>query len=913
MSSSSHDPWSAVSPYLDQALDLTEAEREVWLSGIAAENPGLAGQLETLLAEYRLLSSDRFLENQTVLLPGGPSLSGQILGPYRLISQLGQGGMGSVWLAERSDGRFERRVAVKFLNIALMGRIGEERFRREGRILARLAHPNIAKLLDAGVAPTGQPYLVLEYVESEHIDRYCDQRKLDVPSRVRLFLDVLVAVAQAHANLIVHRDIKPSNVVIGSDGQVKLLDFSIAKLLEQDTGPDRHTLTVDGARAMTPAYAAPEQLRGEPITTATDVYALGVLLYVLLTGQHPAGAGPHTPAELITFTVEKEPLRPSDAVAPIGPGMESARPTALLRGSTPERLRRAMAGDLDTILAKALKKNRFNRYSSVTAFADDLQRYLNNEPISARPDTMLYRTAKFVRRNRTAVALASVAILAIVAGGVGTLLQARAARAQRDFALRQMQSSEVLNEFHEFLLSDAAPSGKTFTVNDLLDRASRIIDRQHAATDPNRLQLLLSIGHQYLEQDEAGKARPVLEEVYKLSRSSPEIPIRARASCLLGVSVSQADEASRAEQLFHEGLAEIPSGPEFALERMTCLRSGSEIAVQSGSAAAAVERAQAAQRILQSSSFDSESLELGSWIDLATAYSAAGRDEEAVSAFERASVLLSSLGRDQTENASVLLCNWGLELDLLGRPLDAETKYRRAIDIERTGKGEDVSPTLLGNYARALEELGRLREAADYASRAFAKAERMGYYLSGDLSLFESGRVAVAQKDTSRAISIFDQVEPRMRKRFPAGNYGFAILASQRALIELLLGNLEAAQALADQSVAMDEAAIAAGGDGAHDLPGLLTNRSTIEVASSHSDAAIADATRAINLVEPKMKSGTSSSVLGHAYLALANAMRAQGRKQEAKRAFELAAIHLQYAVGPDYLDTRAAKRMAEL
>ena len=198
--------------------------------------------------------------------------------------------MGTVWLAERNDGRFERRVAVKVLNIALMGKGGEERFKREGRILGRLTHPHIAELIDAGVSPAGQPFLVLEYVEGDHIDRYCDQHRLDVRARVRLFLDALHAVAQAHANLIVHRDLKPSNILVRTDGQAKLLDFGIAKLLEGDGQTGESPLTLEGGRAMTPEYAAPEQLKGEAVTTATDVYASGVLLYVLLTGQHPAGA-----------------------------------------------------------------------------------------------------------------------------------------------------------------------------------------------------------------------------------------------------------------------------------------------------------------------------------------------------------------------------------------------------------------------------------------------------------------------------------------------------------------------------------------------------------------------------------------------------------------------------------------------
>ena len=908
------DQWWAISPYLDEALDMTESERSAWLSTLEAKNSRLARQLKALLAEHHSLSAGKFLEKGVVPLPGGPSLAGHIFGTHRLVAPLGQGGMGSVWLAERSDGSFERRVAVKFLNIALMGRAGEQRFKREGRILACLAHRNIAKLLDAGVAPSGQPYLVLEYVAGEHIDRYCDQHKLDVASRIRLFLHVLVAVAHAHTNLIVHRDIKPSNVLVDGDGEVKLLDFSIAKPLEGETDSGIPTLlTLEGARAMTLQYAAPEQLKGEAITTATDVYALGVLLYVLLTGEHPAGNGPRTPADLISSILDKEPFRPSDTVSRAHQQNGSTGNNAALRGSSPEKLRRLLAGDLDTIVAKALKKERAERYPSVTALADDLRHYLKNEPIGARPDTLYYRAAKFVRRNRTVVALAAVAVMAIVAGVVGTLMQNRAARTQRDFALQQMESSEVLNEFHEFLLSDAAPSGKPFTVNDLLDRATRIIDRQHTANDPNRLRLLISIGHQYLEQDEAARARPVLEEAYKWSRQSSDRSIRARASCMLAVSMSQAGESSRAEELFREGLGEIPSDPQFALERIGCLRSGTEIAVQNGNAAEAVNRAQMAQQFLRGSHFDSPSLELERWIDLATAYSTAGWDEEAVSAFGQASELLSSLGRDQTENASVLLCNWGLELDLLGRPLDAQSKYRQAIDIERTDKTENVSPMLLADYSRSLEELGHFEEAADYATRAYSKAQSMGNSLVADIALFESGRVAVAQKDTSRAAAIFDRVEPRLRKRFPAGHYGFAILASQRALIAMARGSLPTAMSLADQAVSIDEIAISSGGDGVHDLPGLLTNRATIQLAASQADRAAVDATRAIHLLSSAIKPGTYSSVLGNAYLALGRALSALGKANDARLAFRSAAENLQNTIGPDHPDTRMAQRLAEL
>jgi eukaryotic-like serine/threonine-protein kinase len=243
--------------------------------------------------------------------------------------------MGSVWLAQRSDGRFERKAAVKFISVALTGPATEERFKREGNILARLTHPHIAELLDAGISADGSPYLVLEYVPGVPIDLYCDERKLDVDGRIRLFLDVLDGVALAHANLVVHRDLKPSNVLVTSEGTVKLLDFGIAKLLGDETNPAATALTLQAGAAMTPLFAAPEQITGGTITTATDVYGLGVLLYILLTGQHPGGRMPQSAADLVKAIVETEPSRASATIG-LAPGREEAEK----RGVTFEKLRR---------------------------------------------------------------------------------------------------------------------------------------------------------------------------------------------------------------------------------------------------------------------------------------------------------------------------------------------------------------------------------------------------------------------------------------------------------------------------------------------------------------------------------------------------------------------------------------------
>jgi Tol biopolymer transport system component len=309
---------------------------------------------------------------------------------------------------------------VKFLKIALIGRNGEERFKREGVILGRLAHPNIAELIDAGVSPVGQPYLVLEHIEGDHIDSYCDQHRLGVVARIRLFLDVLEAIAHAHANLIVHRDLKPPNILVRPDGRVKLLDFGIAKLLEDGDETGTALQTVEGGRAMTPEYAAPEQLTSAPATIATDIYALGVLLYTLLTGFHPAGPGPHTHGAIVKAILETEPARPSDIVCPTGRTAETVSRHAAHCATTPERLSRILRGDLDTIVGRTLKKDPRERYPSVSALADDLRRYLSHAPITARPDTVGYRAAKFVRRQRRSLTAGLAAMLALIAAVILT-------------------------------------------------------------------------------------------------------------------------------------------------------------------------------------------------------------------------------------------------------------------------------------------------------------------------------------------------------------------------------------------------------------------------------------------------------------------------------------------------------------
>ena len=524
----SPERWRAVGPYLDHALDVSNEERAAWLAFVQSQDPVLAADLRDLLAEHDALHESRFLERSVPLPPqtGLAALTGQTIGAYRLVSRIGQGGMGSVWLAERCDGRFEGRAAIKLLNVALMGRTGQERFRREGNILARLAHPHIAHLVDAGVSPAGQPYLVLEHVEGQRIDRYCYENSVDVDTRLRLFLDVLEAVAHAHANLIVHRDLKPANVLVSIDGQVKLLDFGIAKLLEGDVQSDRpmppeaSALTREGGGALTPEYAAPEQLTGGQVTTATDVYALGVLLYELLSGQHPAGAGVRSPADLVRAIVDTEPRRVSDAVCSQAGDHGVPANHAARCGTTPGKLRRRLRGDLDTIIAKAMKKTAPERYASVTALADDLRRSLHHEPISARPDTLRYRTATFVRRHVRGVATGATVVLLL--GGLTGFYTTRLAT-ERDRAGLEAQKAAKVSELLTSLFTSADPYATRVTqgeptVRGLLDAGADRVERELVGQPELQAEMLTVLGRIYRRLGAYDRARPLLERALVIGR-----------------------------------------------------------------------------------------------------------------------------------------------------------------------------------------------------------------------------------------------------------------------------------------------------------------------------------------------------------------------------------------------------------
>ena len=583
--------WQVISPLLDQLLDTNPGQRIARLEQIRRDDHLLAGELEVLLAQQTAADREAFLEGTALL--HSATLAGQTLGAYTLESPIGQGGMGSVWLARRSDGRFEGKAAVKLLNVALIGRAGAERFKREGSILARLTHPRIAHLVDAGVSPTGLPYLVLEYVEGDRIDHYCDERRLGVKARVRLFLDVLAAVAHAHANLIVHRDLKPSNVLVSRDGDVKLLDFGIAKLLEDEAIPAEATeLTRAGGRALTPEFAAPEQVLGAPVTTATDVYALGVLLFGLLGGQHPAGQNTRSPAQLIKAIVDTQAPRLSEAVASTRTiSTEVLTDNAAKRAVTPQRLQQQLAGDLDNIVAKALKKSPQERYTSAAALADDLRRYLSNEPVSARPDSFGYRAGKFVRRNRVLVGAASATMLALVAGVIGTTWQAIEARRERDEALFQAERALAKGNLVNLMLSALGDADRPLTQREILDRSVELVEKQFGQDPRIAVDLLLPIAGQYLSLGDTNKELAVMQRAGTIAHFTGDPQLVASVACDTVDTEVRRGRVDQAREQLRIGLAAIARVARPSFGSVTaCLRAEADVAQAEGDLDRAADR-----------------------------------------------------------------------------------------------------------------------------------------------------------------------------------------------------------------------------------------------------------------------------------------------------------------------------------
>jgi serine/threonine-protein kinase len=494
--------WAELNQLLDAALDQPMARREQWIEALAAQFDGFKPRLRDLLSRAAQVETGDFLNTLPKLdidadEPAEPGTradqAGDIIGPYRLIRELGSGGMGAVWLAERSDGLITRPVALK-LPHGVWRRSGlAERMAREREILASLNHPNIARLYDAGLAADGQPYLAIEYVEGRPIDEHC--RELDLRSRLKLFAQVANAVAYAHGNLVVHRDLKPANILVTADGQVRLLDFGIAKLLQEGQAQETK-FTGFAGRALTPDYASPEQILGEPLTIASDVYSLGVILYELLSGTRPYKLKRDSRGALEDAILQTEPSRPSEVAD--------------------QELRRLLKGDLDTIVSKALKKQAAERYPTVHALVDDLDRHLSDRPVLAQPDSRWYRLTKFVARNRLAVGAVAAIGIAVLGGAAAAVWQARVALAEKERA-------EEVKEFITSIFEDADPylkSGDGLSAIELLKQAKAKIDGSVDVSPELRVELLNVVGSSLMSLEDFDAAEPVLDQAVKTASRS---------------------------------------------------------------------------------------------------------------------------------------------------------------------------------------------------------------------------------------------------------------------------------------------------------------------------------------------------------------------------------------------------------
>lgn len=444
--------WHKIEEIYQTVIDLPPAERAGRLTQFCADDTALRREIEALLAEDE--TADEFLQApiqeaaSTLQFRHDDELVGQDIGPYHIRRLLGQGGMGAVYLAERADDEYYRQVALKIVRRGLDSRFVLKRFRVERQILATLAHPNIAQLLDGGTTASGLPYLVMEYIDGQPLTEYCAKRQLALEDRLRLFLPVCAAVQHAHQKLVVHRDLKPSNILVTADGVPKLLDFGIAKLLDPTLAPDDLTRTRTAMRLMTPDYASPEQVRGLPITTASDVYALGAVLYELLTGVRPHQLENYTPAEIERAVCDTEIERPSSALGRMKDEVRRMKDRSRQPAASCIPHSASLKGDLDNIMLMALRKEPERRYQSVEQLAEDLRRYLAGRPISARRESLVYRAEKFVRRNKLGVAAAALILFSLLGGIVTTARAARVAereraRAEANLAEAQRQRTEA--------------------------------------------------------------------------------------------------------------------------------------------------------------------------------------------------------------------------------------------------------------------------------------------------------------------------------------------------------------------------------------------------------------------------------------------------------------------------------------
>ena len=737
----SDDRWDRINDLLVTVLELDPGDRAAYLDAECAGEPEVRAEVEALLRADA--EGPDFLEGDVVSF-AGPAYDEEDetvdedppqrhIGPYRLTDEIGRGGMSRVFRAERIDGAFEHEVAVKLLRIGLDGAEARRRFRLEQQVLARLDHPHITQLLDGGLTEDDVPYLVMEYVEGQPLTEYCDAHRCTVAERLRLLRTVAETLRDAHRDLVVHRDLKPSNILVTEDGTVKLLDFGIAKLLDANAAGVTVPATRTGVRLMTPAYAAPEQVEGQSVSTATDVYQLGVLAYELLVGRRPFDAGGRSPLDVEEAVRTETPTRPSVAVtedpSSDANGHDTMAHVAERRDTSPEALAEALRGDLDAILLKALRKDPDRRYASVDALLTDLENHRDNRPVDARPPTSIYRVRKFIERYRGSVIVAGVGLL-VVAGFVALLLWQRSvAIKERQQARIEAQTAEHVSDYLVNLFRSSNPYEQpdTLRASDLLRRGERRLD-QLENRPAVQARMLDAMGRAHLGIGAYTEADSLLGRALTLQRRLDEAPDPDLARSL----------EHRAQVLEKRG--EYPAAESLAqdaLEMRRALRTGPHpnIAETLGHLALYEKRQ---GHYAPAESLYHEALSVYQRLpdappeDVATVKTNFGQllteqgDYAAAASLQRKAVDLRQrvLGTTHPETAAALN-NLAQAVERQGRTAEAESLYRRVLAIERDVLGPthpEVAITL-NNLAVVVEKQGRLAEA-ESLKRASLKIRR---------------------------------------------------------------------------------------------------------------------------------------------------------------------------------------------
>ncbi len=780
--------WKEIKGILDTALELEGAKRQVWLDSQCGQDLSLRGEVESFLEEEEELAS--FIVDPVFELHGNSPPEAtleEMIGPYRIEGELGRGGMGAVYLAKR-EGDFEKKVALKVLKRGMDTDEIARRFRHERQILANLDHPNIAHLLDGGSTRSGRPYFVLEYVEGERIDRYCEQQRLDIGARLDLFLQVCSAVQKAHQNLVVHRDLKPGNILITPGGRPKLLDFGIAKLLDSDA-PDLTQMNPDGpAGPMTPDYASPEQINGEVVTTASDVYSLGVLLYELLTGHRPHRIRSRDRAKMEAAILSEVPARPSSVISRSddtevsGDRFLSRTPESVsaTREGTYNKLRQRLKGDLDWITLKALEKDPNDRYASVEQLAEDIRRHLRGEPIVARRANPGYRLLKFIRRNRLWLGAAAVALLL-----VGNMVW-QEYRAQMQARLVDAVMLMVFSK-DSFQLSTSPEANVT-----MLKEVAEEFTEARGISTADQARTLATLGEALVNQNQFESAQPVLQKALSQTRSlygPDDVRVAEIQEGLAELHLIN-DQPEIAEDLLLDALATYQTQESPEAYRNTIVAQHGLARVYLG-----LERQAEAKAMLESSveefrqAFGPEhpytAIAIG---NLAQALDLEGQREESLSLFRNAKSIWDRYPDTDNPHRARTLQNLGAVLSKLGKQEEAETYLREALSIQEKvlGPSHSLVALTLGNLSHTLSGPNTRKEREQLLRRAIEIEEglrrdhpRLGIYratLAQELSNQSRFVEAIKLYRSGFALAANSQhIDPDENVRQQAG-FGFALL-----------------------------------------------------------------------------------------------------------------------------------------